>query len=94
VPQGRGTFPDLTVEDNLRCGAYTRKDAIAEDLDRWFTQFPRLEQRRTQKAGSLSGASRLSPRPQGPGRLAVWCQPQALLLHDDGHAGAARLPEA
>lgn len=55
VPQGRGTFPDLTVEDNLRVGAYTRRDEIAADLDRWFEQFPRLAERRAQKAGSLSG---------------------------------------
>jgi branched-chain amino acid transport system ATP-binding protein len=58
VPQGRGTFGDLTVEDNLRCGAYVRKDsqaAIEADIQRWFEQFPRLAERRTQKAGSLSG---------------------------------------
>jgi branched-chain amino acid transport system ATP-binding protein len=55
VPQGRGTFPDLSVEDNLRVGAYTRRDDIEADLARWFAQFPRLEERRTQKAGSLSG---------------------------------------
>jgi len=55
VPQGRGTFVDLTVEDNLRVGAYVRKDDLEEDLDRWFGVFPRLRERRTQKAGSLSG---------------------------------------
>jgi len=56
VPQGRGTFVDLTVEDNLRVGAFTRKDAeTSSDIDRWFTTFPRLAERRTQKAGSLSG---------------------------------------
>jgi branched-chain amino acid transport system ATP-binding protein len=55
VPQGRGTFPELTVEDNLRIGAYTRRDASDEDLERWYATFPRLEERRTQKAGSLSG---------------------------------------
>jgi branched-chain amino acid transport system ATP-binding protein len=58
VPQGRGTFGDLSVEDNLRCGAYVRKDSqasIEADIKRWFEQFPRLEERRTQKAGSLSG---------------------------------------
>ena len=56
VPQGRGTFVDLTVEDNLRVGAITRRDKeIATDIDRWFTTFPRLAERRTQKAGSLSG---------------------------------------
>lgn len=56
VPQGRGTFADLTVEDNLKVGAITRKDGkIGADIDRWLTTFPRLEERRTQKAGSLSG---------------------------------------
>ena len=56
VPQGRGTFVDLTVEDNLRVGAITRNDAdVAGDIERWFDVFPRLEERRTQKAGSLSG---------------------------------------
>jgi branched-chain amino acid transport system ATP-binding protein len=56
VPQGRGTFVDLTVEDNLRVGAYTRKDKeVASDLDRWYETFPRLKDRRTQKAGGLSG---------------------------------------
>jgi branched-chain amino acid transport system ATP-binding protein len=55
VPQGRGTFTDLSVEDNLRVGAYLRSDDLSADLDRWFETFPRLEERRTQKAGSLSG---------------------------------------
>jgi branched-chain amino acid transport system ATP-binding protein len=57
VPQGRGTFPELTVEENLEAGAYTRKDraAVRTDIDRWFTTFPRLLERRTQQAGSLSG---------------------------------------
>ena len=55
VPQGRGTFPDLTVEDNLRVGAYVRSDEVEEDLDTWFGVFPRLAERRDQKAGGLSG---------------------------------------
>jgi branched-chain amino acid transport system ATP-binding protein len=56
VPQGRGTFVDLSVDDNLRAGAYTRKDGeVAADLDRWYEVFPRLADRRTQKGGSLSG---------------------------------------
>ena len=56
VPQGRGTFPELSVEENLRCGAFTRRDAgVAKDIDRWFGVFPRLLERRTQRAGSLSG---------------------------------------
>ncbi len=58
VPQGRGTFPELSVADNLRAGAITRRDgaaAIAADADRWYQQFPRLAERREQRAGSLSG---------------------------------------
>jgi len=57
VPQGRGTFPELSVADNLNLGAYVRKDrkAVDEDLERWFEAFPRLKERRTQAAGSLSG---------------------------------------
>ena len=56
VPQGRGTFVDLSVDDNLRAGAYTRKDGeISTDMDRWYEVFPRLDARRAQKAGSLSG---------------------------------------
>jgi branched-chain amino acid transport system ATP-binding protein len=56
VPQGRGTFPELSVEDNLRVGAFTRSDGeIASDIDRWFEVFPRLKERRDQRAGSLSG---------------------------------------
>ena len=55
VPQGRGTFPELSVEDNLRAGAFTRKGSIEADIARWFEVFPRVQERRTQRAGSLSG---------------------------------------
>jgi branched-chain amino acid transport system ATP-binding protein len=57
VPQGRGTFPELTVEENLQVGAYIRKDRaeIRGDIDRSYTLFPRLGERRAQLAGSLSG---------------------------------------
>ena len=58
VPQGRGTFPELSVEDNLRAGAYVRRGgsaAMQADLGKWFEVFPRLAERRTQRAGSLSG---------------------------------------
>lgn len=56
VPQGRGTFPELSVEDNLRIGAYTRSDNEVDlDVDLWYETFPRLGERRAQKAGSLSG---------------------------------------
>ncbi len=57
VPDGRGTFLDMTTEENLRIGAYSRKDrqAVAEDMDRMFEYFPRLKERRRQQAGTLSG---------------------------------------
>jgi branched-chain amino acid transport system ATP-binding protein len=57
VPDGRGTFLDLTTEENLKLGAYTRKDkqGVAEDLDRVFGHFPRLKERCYQQAGTLSG---------------------------------------
>ena len=56
VPQGRGTFTDLSVADNMRAGAYTRKGIdIDADIREWYDVFPRLHERRDQKAGSLSG---------------------------------------
>src|SRR4051795_9926207 len=57
VPDGRGTFVELTVEENLRLGAYIRKDrqGIAVDFDRVFSYFPRLRERFRQQAGTLSG---------------------------------------
>ena len=55
VPEGRGNFAELTVEENLRLGAYVRKDDPRADVQRCFGYFPRLEELRTQHAGSLSG---------------------------------------
>jgi branched-chain amino acid transport system ATP-binding protein len=56
VPQGRGTFTDLTVDENLRLGAINRRDnGVDADLDRWYEAFPRLAERRSQAAGSMSG---------------------------------------
>ena len=56
VPQGRGTLVDLTVEENLRVGAYTRHDdGVDGDINRWCEVFPRLGQRRDQAAGLMSG---------------------------------------
>lgn len=58
VPQGRGTFPELSVEDNLRAGAYVRRrgaTSVADDIRKWFEVFPRLQERALQRAGSLSG---------------------------------------
>jgi branched-chain amino acid transport system ATP-binding protein len=57
VPEGRGVFPQLTIEENLAMGAYARSDtaAVASDVERAFTLFPRLKERRAQTAGTLSG---------------------------------------
>jgi branched-chain amino acid transport system ATP-binding protein len=56
VPQGRGTITDLTVDENLRLGAYTRRDReVDSDIARWYDVFPRLGDRRRQLAGSMSG---------------------------------------
>lgn len=57
VPEGRGTFVHLSTEENLRLGAYVRKDkaAVAADLERVYGYFPRLKERRLQQAGTLSG---------------------------------------
>ena len=57
VPDGRGTFIDMTVEENLRMGAYSRRDrdGVARDHDLVYGYFPKLAERRTQQAGTLSG---------------------------------------
>ncbi len=57
VPEGRGVFAKLTVEENLEIGAYHRRDVqgIARDMERAYTLFPRLKERRRQVAGTLSG---------------------------------------
>jgi branched-chain amino acid transport system ATP-binding protein len=57
VPEGRGVFPQLSIEENLAMGAYARSDAkaVASDVERAFTLFPRLKERRAQTAGTLSG---------------------------------------
>ncbi|GAB3395017.1 ABC transporter ATP-binding protein [Humibacter soli] len=57
APEGRGIFPGMTVYENLDMGAYGRKDraGIKQDLERVFSLFPRLEERRTQVGGTMSG---------------------------------------
>ena len=57
VPEGRGTFTSLTVDENLRIAAYTRKDkaGVRDELERVFSYFPRLKERVQQQAGTLSG---------------------------------------
>ena len=55
VPEGRRIFLQMSVQDNLEMGAFTQKDVSKEDLERMFTLFPRLKERRKQIAGTLSG---------------------------------------
>ncbi|MEO7760598.1 MAG: ABC transporter ATP-binding protein [Casimicrobiaceae bacterium] len=57
VPDGRGTFLDLTAEENLRLGGFTRNDRqdLGNDIERMYGYFPRLKERRRQQAGTLSG---------------------------------------
>jgi branched-chain amino acid transport system ATP-binding protein len=79
VPEGRGIFPQLTVDENLAMGAYTRSGPEVEaDRDRMFTLFPRLRERRTQTGGTLSGGEQ---QMLAIGR-ALMSRPRLLLLDE------------
>jgi len=80
VPEGRGIFARLTVSENLDMGAFSRtdKDGIAEDLERVYKLFPRMKERRTQVAGTLSGGEQ---QMLATGR-ALMARPRLLLLDE------------
>ena len=78
VPEGRGTFSELSVWENLRLGAYTRRGSVKEEAARVFKYFPRLEERKGQQAGTLSGGEQ---QMLALGR-AVMARPRLLMLDE------------
>jgi len=88
VPEGRGIFGQLTIEENLAMGAYTRRDVaqVRQDTERVFTLFPRLAERRKQAAGTLSGGEQ---QMVAMGRAMI-ARPKLLLL-DEPSMGLAPL---
>lgn len=88
VPEGRGTFVRVTTEENLKLGAFSRRDAnaVAEDMERVYGYFPRLKERRNQQAGTLSGGEQ---QMLAVGR-AMMLRPRLMLL-DEPSFGLAPL---
>ena len=91
VPQGRGTFPELTVEDNLRVGAFIRSDnEVQNDIQNCYDTYPVLFERRTQTAGSLSGGEQQMLAVS----RALMARPQLLLLDEPSLGLAPQIVEA
>ncbi len=86
VPEGRRIFPDLTVLENLKVGAYLRKDNLEEDLEWVYTLFPRLKERHWQAGGTLSGGEQ---QMLAVGR-ALMSRPQVMMM-DEPSLGLAPL---
>jgi branched-chain amino acid transport system ATP-binding protein len=78
APEGRGVFPGMTVLENLSMGAYSRGKPDPDDLDRVFTLFPRLEERKKQAGGTMSGGEQ---QMLAIGR-ALMARPRLLLLDE------------
>jgi branched-chain amino acid transport system ATP-binding protein len=80
VPEGRGVFTRMTIHENLLMGAYTRNDkaGIDADIEKWYTVFPRLKERSTQLAGTLSGGEQQMLAMA----RALMCHPTLLLLDE------------
>ena len=91
VPQGRGTFPELTVEDNLRVGAFIRSDnEVQNDIQNCYDSYPVLFERRTQTAGSLSGGEQQMLAVS----RALMSRPELLLLDEPSLGLAPQIVEA
>jgi branched-chain amino acid transport system ATP-binding protein len=84
VPEGRGLFPELTIVENLKLGAYVRRGSIKTDLDRVYEYFPWMGRRKTELAGSLSGGEQ-----QMLALAKAFMQRPKLLLLDEPSLGLA-----